>query len=273
MTPLSMKSVLASYTLSLAVFIPDQRLDGRPVRHAPRLRLGDRPVHPGLGAVRPVDQHRHAGRLPRPAGRRRRHDGAGRPHDHGPHLPEIRVDPRHELRGDPEPDRPDAGAGRRRPDRALPALERGVLRQRPGRPARPLLRLSLPAGLPRGRHPSARRRRPDPVRRRHRAAVLRARSVRRTQPERGRDAGPARARRPAAGRLRHPRHPDGVSAADSRPVQDPHLPRGGERQLLHAARPRAASRSCSRCSTRSASASRRSSRACWSCRRPSPRSG
>jgi len=34
--PLSMKSVLASYTQSLAVFIPIQRLDGGSVRHPPR---------------------------------------------------------------------------------------------------------------------------------------------------------------------------------------------------------------------------------------------
>ena len=84
--PLSVKSVLASYTLSLAVFIP--------VSGWMADRFGTRRVfasaiglfHPGLGAVRPLDQHRDAGGLPRPAGRRRRHDDAGRPHDHGAHL-------------------------------------------------------------------------------------------------------------------------------------------------------------------------------------------
>ena len=91
------------------------------------------------------------------------------------------------------------------------ALERGVLRQRAGRPARPLLRLSPPAGLSRAADPSARRRGPGAVRRRHRAAVLRAGGVRRAHAERGRDARPARARRRAARGLRHPRHPDGLS--------------------------------------------------------------
>ena len=39
--PLSLKGVLTSYTLALAVFIPDQRLGGGSLRHAPRVRNRD----------------------------------------------------------------------------------------------------------------------------------------------------------------------------------------------------------------------------------------
>ena len=74
--PLSMKSVLASYTLSLAVFIPisgwmADRFGTRRVfasRH--------RHLHPRLLPLRHLHQHPSAGRLPHPAGLRRRHDGA-----------------------------------------------------------------------------------------------------------------------------------------------------------------------------------------------------
>jgi len=37
-TPLSLKAVVTSYILSLAVCNPGERLDGRPLRHAPRIR-------------------------------------------------------------------------------------------------------------------------------------------------------------------------------------------------------------------------------------------
>ena len=93
-TPLSMKSVLASYTLSLAVFIPISgwMADRFGTRRVFASAIGA--VHPGLAAVRPGDQHRHAGRLPHPAGHGRRHDGAGRAHDHGAHLRQVRAGPR-----------------------------------------------------------------------------------------------------------------------------------------------------------------------------------
>ena len=144
-----MKSVLASYTLSLAVFIPISgwMADRFGTRRVFASAIGA--VHAGLAAVRPGDQHPHAGRLPRPAGLRRRHDGAGRAHDHGAHLRQVGAGPRHELRGHPGPGRPDARARRRRADRRTTALERHLLRQRAGRPARALLRLALPARLPR----------------------------------------------------------------------------------------------------------------------------
>ena len=133
---------------------PGERLDGRPLRHAARVRRGDRAVHPGLGAVRSRDQHRDAGRLPRRAGHGRRHDDAGRTHDAGPHLRQGRAGARHELRRHPEPGRPDGGSRGRRADRHLSRLARRVLRQRAGRPARPLLRAALPARLSRAEEPS-----------------------------------------------------------------------------------------------------------------------
>jgi hypothetical protein len=74
-----MKAVLASYTLSLAVFIPisgwmADRFGTRRV-----FFVGDRPVHAGVVSLRHFEQHPCAGRLPHPARLRRSHDGAGGP--------------------------------------------------------------------------------------------------------------------------------------------------------------------------------------------------
>ena len=157
--PLSVKSVLASYTLSLAVFIP--------VSGWMADRFGTRRVFAaaialftlGSVAVWPVDQPRDACGLPRPAGRGRCHDDAGRPYDAGAHLRQDRSRPRHELCRHPQPGWPHGRAGRRRPDRHLSRLARRVLCQRSGRPARHLLRVPPPAGLSRTADPSARLRR------------------------------------------------------------------------------------------------------------------
>jgi hypothetical protein len=59
----------------------DQRLDGGPLRHAPGVRVRHRALHAGLVPVRHFEQHPSAGRVPHPAGLRRRHDGAGGPAD------------------------------------------------------------------------------------------------------------------------------------------------------------------------------------------------
>ena len=50
--PLSMKAVLASYTLEPGGVYPDQRLDGGPVWHPAGVCLRDRAVHAGLVSVR-----------------------------------------------------------------------------------------------------------------------------------------------------------------------------------------------------------------------------
>ena len=97
--PLSMKSVLASYTLSLARLHPGQRLDGGSLRHAPGVRLGHRHVHARARCLCGLSsEHPPAGRLPHPAGLRRRDDGAGRPAHAGAHLRQVRAVARHELR-------------------------------------------------------------------------------------------------------------------------------------------------------------------------------
>jgi MFS family permease len=84
--PLSMKSVLASYTLSLAVFIP---ISGWMAD-----RFGTRSVFASaiglftLGSLLcGISSDIHlAGRLPRAAGLRRSHDGSGRPSHPGADL-------------------------------------------------------------------------------------------------------------------------------------------------------------------------------------------
>jgi hypothetical protein len=75
--PLSMKAVLSSYTLSLAVFIPISgwMADRFGTRRVFAWAIGT--VHAGLVALRHFEQHPSAGRLPRPARLRRGDDGAG----------------------------------------------------------------------------------------------------------------------------------------------------------------------------------------------------
>ncbi len=89
--PLSMKSVLSSYTLSLAVFIPVSGWIVGQVRHAPRLRVRDRHLHARLAPLRPLHEHPRPRRLPHPAGHGRRADGAGRPPHDRAHVREVRA--------------------------------------------------------------------------------------------------------------------------------------------------------------------------------------
>ena len=244
---------------------PDQRLDGRPLRHAPRLRLGDRRCSP-LGSLLcglavDIDMlvacrvlQGMGGAMMVPVGR----------------MTMVRTFAKSELVramsfvAIPSLVGPMLGPVAGGLIVHYLALERRLLRQRAGRPARPLLRLALPARLSRGQEPSARHRRPGAVRRaasrccptcwRCSASIVWATRDRWACSRSPPCCWPATASVPCA---------DAVSAAASRAVPDAHLPRGGRRQLLHAGSGWAASRSCSRCSTRSASASRRSSRACW----------
>ena len=152
--PLSMKSVLASYTLSLAVFIP---ISGWMAD-----RFGTRRVFASaiglftLGSfLCGISSNIHllvacrilqgcGGAMMVPVG----------PAHAGAHVRQIRAGPRHELRRHPGPDRPDAGADRRRPDRRLPPLARHLLRQHPDRPRRAVHGLSASARLSRSSTPS-----------------------------------------------------------------------------------------------------------------------
>ena len=134
--PLSMKSVLASYTLSLAVFIP---ISGWMAD-----RFGTRRVFASaiglftLGSfLCGISTNIHVlVAVPHPAGLRRRHDGARRP----PHL--VRTFAKSELIramsfvAIPALIGPMLGPDRRRPDRRLPPLARHLLRQHPDRARR-----------------------------------------------------------------------------------------------------------------------------------------
>jgi len=74
--PLNMKAVLASYTLSLAVFIPISGWMAN--RFGTRYVFAQRSAYsPGLSALRFDARHPLARDLPHPAGLRRRDDAAG----------------------------------------------------------------------------------------------------------------------------------------------------------------------------------------------------
>jgi hypothetical protein len=137
--PLSMKAVLASYTLSLAVFIPISGWMANRFGTRRVFACRHRHIHARLLPVRHLDRHSRAGGVPDSAGLRRRHDAARRPPHHGAHVRQIRTDPRHELRGHSRSDRPDARAAARRIDHRLFSLERHFLRQHSDRPGRPVL--------------------------------------------------------------------------------------------------------------------------------------
>ena len=51
-SPIALKLALTAYLVSLAIFIPDQRLDGRPLRRQERLSRGDRRIHRRFGRLR-----------------------------------------------------------------------------------------------------------------------------------------------------------------------------------------------------------------------------
>ena len=150
--PLSMKAVLSSYTLSLAVFIPVSgwMADRYGTRRVFSAAIGVFTIGSVLCGI--SNEHSHAGPLPCSARLRRRDDGAGRPSHHGSDFCQERADPRHELRRDPRAYRSDARPRGRRPHRWVPALADDLLHQCADRPARPLFYLSPSAGLSRTTH-------------------------------------------------------------------------------------------------------------------------
>ena len=187
--PLSMKSVLASYTLSLAVFIP---ISGWMAD-----RFGTRRVFASaiglftLGSfLCGISSNIHVlvacrilqgcgGAMMVPVGR----------------LTLVRTFAKSELIramsfvAIPGSGWPHAGPHRRRPDRRLLALAVHLFRQYPDRPDRFGDGLSASAGLSRRENPPARYRRAHPLRLRHRAAVVCAGDIWRTHAERARDPG------------------------------------------------------------------------------------
>ena len=98
--PLSMKAVMASYTLSLAVFIPISGWVVRSLRHTPRVRGGNRVFYARFVSVWRLEQYSFAGRVPHHSRFRRRDDGAGGATYDGAHIREIRTRSRDEFRGD-----------------------------------------------------------------------------------------------------------------------------------------------------------------------------
>ena len=89
---------------------------------------------------------------------------------------------------------------------------------------------------------------------------------------RRRDPGAAGDLGGAARGLRHPRPADALSPAQSRPVPAAHLPRGGERRVLHPARAGRHPVPVPAALPDRARLLADQSRACWCCRRRSPRS-
>ena len=152
---------------------PADRLGGAALRRQARLPRLDRPLHDRLGPLRPRRIEHLADPLPRPPGRRRRHDHADRPDDHGRGR-------RAETDGPGDGHRRDAGdagadprPGRRRPDPAEPALVLDLLRQRADRDRRRDPRLADAARLQPRRGGQARLGRPAAAGDQHAADRLR----------------------------------------------------------------------------------------------------
>src|SRR6266545_5488409 len=85
----------------------DQRLDGRSIRHAPRVRVRDWPLHAGVVSLWHFERYPRPRRVPHPARVRRRHDVARGPAHRGAGVRKIRAHPRDELRCHTRPDWPD----------------------------------------------------------------------------------------------------------------------------------------------------------------------
>ena len=182
--PLAMKAVLASYTLSLAVFIP---ISGWMAD-----RFGTRRVFASaiglftlrVAAVRAVQQHSSAGGVPRNAGHGRSDDGPGGPAHSGALVRQGRSAARDEFRLGSGIGGAHAGPGGGRLDRRLRSLARDLLPQYSHRPAGPGDGLSASARLQGKGCASARFCRAGALRVRHCAAVVRAGGLWRARAER-----------------------------------------------------------------------------------------
>src|SRR5215469_9488658 len=213
-------------------------MDGRPFRHAPRLRGRDRPFHLGFLSLWNFERHSPAGCLPASARLRRGDDGPRRPLDAGADVRQIRVDPCHEFCRHPRANRADVRALARRPNPSLSRLEIRFLRKHSHRRSRAVDGLSPFARLSRGKDPTARSRRPHPLRIRRRAAFLCARDFRRTYAWHARNHRVARCGLFADSRLRLARAAGAISPPAIAFVPDSSLPRGRQRQFHHAHRHR-----------------------------------
>ena len=261
-SPLNMKSVLASYTLSLAVFIP---ISGWMAD-----RFGTRKVFASaiglftLGSfLCGISTNIHAlvafrilqgcgGAMMVPVGR----------------LTLVRTFAKSELIRTmsfvsiPGPDRADARTDRGRLDRRLPTLARDFFRQHSDRTCRAADGLYAPARLSRKECPQVRFAGPHFIRLRRSSAFLCVGSLRRTHlGHRGNPESAdyfARADR----RLRFARRAHCVSAFAAQPVPTPHVQFLGELAVSSRASASAAFRFCCHCSIKSAWASLQCNPAC-----------
>ena len=124
---------------------PGHRLGGAAVRRQARVHRLAGPVHRRLGAVRPRHLDDRADRLPRPPGRRRRHDPADRPADDGRGRRARADGPGDEHRRRPGDAGADPRPDDRRPDPRQRQLALDLLRQRPDRRDRRDRRAADPA--------------------------------------------------------------------------------------------------------------------------------
>ena len=180
-TPLSLKAVVTSYIVSLAVCIPVSgwMADRFGTRRVFSVAVGIFTVSSilcGLAISAPMLVATQD-----PAGDRRGDDDAGGPAHHRPHVRQIGAADGDEFRHHPGTHRPDAGPDGRWAHRALAVVAGDLLRQRAGRDRGAGSHPPLHAGLPRRKDAPARSRRPRALRRRCRAPVVAAGSVRRAQ--------------------------------------------------------------------------------------------
>ena len=230
-TPLSLKSVVTSYVVSLAVCIPASGWMAD--------RFGTRRVFSTAVAIFTLSSILCGLALSAPmlvATRVLQGIGAAMMMPVG-RLAIVRTFPKADLlvgdefRHHSGIDRPHAGTHDRRAHRALAVLARDLLRQRAGgyRGTRP--HPPLHARLPRRQTAPLRSRGPRAVQRRRRAPVLAARSVRRTLDRRHVGSDSVRDLARPAGGVWLARTRERAPAAPACALQDPHLPRLSRRRV------------------------------------------
>src|SRR5262244_4214683 len=231
--PLSMKAVLSSYTLSLAVFIPVSgwMADRYGTRRVFSAAIGLFTLGSILCGISNSIHMLVICRILQGCGGS--DDGAGRSSHHGPDIRQIRTYSRHELCRRSGAYRPDAGAGRRRPNRGISSLADDLLYKRADRHSRSVFCLSSLTGLSRRTCRPARYHRTDSFRCRCGLTLLRAGSFRRAHFERsGNTQSVGAFVHPTLG-LRTPRCRDTAPSAPFRPVWHPNFPCLGHRRVHH----------------------------------------
>src|SRR5579859_2688896 len=214
-------------------FYSDQRLDGGPVWNAAGVCIRDWTLYAWVFSLRHIEQHSFAGGVPRSAGLRWSDDGAGRPAHLGAYVRQIGTHQRHELHGHSRLNWANAWTDCRRPNRRIPALAIYFFREYSDRPRGFVDGLSSSTRLPRRKNQPARYCRAHPFRFRRCAALLRTGDFRRTHAKHGRDFWAIDDFSVTDRRLSVSRETDCISLAGVGSISHSHVPRSGERQLLH----------------------------------------